>query len=435
MPYDLSDDTGSQQQQPSQPDGAPSGRASDMLRGKTSPAAKAGPVSSSTERSIIIERREMPIDGIASSVFYLSLLVSLLGLAYLLWGVWSGSLALPKFTTTYGHDDRVRIVQNLQMVQNVVIWSTMLAVGTFLFLYYADTAAGYGLVVVGLFLNAGIPWLSQIFLNMVHATPCGVTTVPVVHFISSISWVPGVPGILLVVFDIVRRIIVGLEDSKTRKKSLRYGQSQTAASTTKRRNVFMGRCWNLPYCRSPLRERCPVYIKRMFPCWRYKQGCMCEENIAVLGSTADWKSAVAVAMAQLEGKPAPATAAVNPLLKIAGGTKIQLTWAEKKQRCRECVIYNTHQEQKYKLGVGVVFAATAYLLYAFNDLLLGAISDLFERLNAAVGHLSLASNGGTALFAAGVSGPVAWFILAFLTILVVSKVLQALEYCCFTIKV
>ena len=115
-------------------------------------------------------------------------------------------------------------------------------------------------------------------------------------------------------------------------------ERQAAAQDSARIRTVLSRCWELPYCRDNIREKCPIYVKRRGPCWWYKEGCMCEERIilqAVINT--DWKQ-----------KAAKPDMAYN-----FGQNRAGLTPAAKRERCRNCVIYNEHQRQKYKALVTV----------------------------------------------------------------------------------
>ena len=71
--------------------------------------------------------------------------------------------------------------------------------------------------------------------------------------------------------------------------NMRYGGDAHRA-TARNQNLFLGRCWQLPYCREQVREKCPIFKRRQGPCWWYKEGCMCEERIVLQAMIdTDWK--------------------------------------------------------------------------------------------------------------------------------------------------
>jgi hypothetical protein len=386
----------------------------------------------------LLERSYTPADGAVSTVLWLSCVVMFLALAYLLWGVWSGMLANPHFKQLYSHPDQLRILADLGLAETTLRVSMLIGLISAVFLYYDEESIGYILVITAVFFNIGVPDLSAFFLGMMRAKP-SEATLNAVGALEALAWYPAVPGSLLIVWDLVRRAMTAMDAAKNRRAGLRYGQG-LAGIQVKRRNVFLGRCWNLPFCRDGLRSRCPIHIKHSGPCWRYKQGCMCEESIATLATTAgDWRAAVAKAVQNLENRNNPEPVAApsgNPLLAFsAGQTRQQLSWAEKKQRCRECLIYNTHQEHKYKALTVAVFAFIGGALYFFNGPLIAALQAVFGTFNSSLGKLSLVNNGGAQVFSASSTGPVCWFVLVVIAILVLSKLLQLVEYCVFTIKI
>lgn len=135
---------------------------------------------------------------------------------------------------------------------------------------------------------------------------------------------------------------------------LKYGKG--IKEEVDRQNVFMGKCYQLPYCRKFVRERCPIYHARR-SCWREKVGCMCEEEVikGAMENRAIPKDAVAAAR------------------YIPVNNKITL--GQKMERCRQCVIYNEHQKHKYRLMLpitilvfgGVMAAGWKQMMLAMND--------------------------------------------------------------------
>jgi hypothetical protein len=134
----------------------------------------------------------------------------------------------------------------------------------------------------------------------------------------------------------------------TRADQLKYGQNVKEESD--RQNVFMGKCWQLPYCRKYVREKCPIFHSKR-TCWRELVGCMCEESI------------IRIAM---DNKPISKDALLSG---AAIPRNNKLTDGQKRERCKNCVIYNTHQKHKYKIAMpGVVIGYALIYLLAKNPL-------------------------------------------------------------------
>src|SRR5205823_3893098 len=127
-----------------------------------------------------------------------------------------------------------------------------------------------------------------------------------------------------------------------KKDTLKYGKGIKEEQNI--RNTFMGKCWQLPYCRKFVRERCLIYHSRR-TCWKERVGCMCEEEVIrnAMENRTIPKDAVAAA------KYIP----VNN----------RITMAQKRERCRQCVIFNEHLKHQYRLFLPVTVAAFALLSF------------------------------------------------------------------------
>jgi hypothetical protein len=218
----------------------------------------------------------------------------------------------------------------------------------------------------------------------------------------------GVIAVPILVFDIVnrtrQRIKVGVKA-----ESLRYGKG--IKEETSKQNVFMGKCWQLPFCRKFVRERCPIYHSKR-TCWKELVGCMCEEQVI--------RNA-------MENKPIPKDA-------LLAGRMIpqnhKLTLAQKQERCRNCVIYNEHQRHKYKAAVPAVCTFFALFYAAFRSPLLDATNNMVRGINRAI--------QGATLNSVKVSEAPAFFVEVLLItffIVSLSYAMKVLEYLIFKLKI
>ncbi|HWD41725.1 MAG TPA: hypothetical protein VG944_22980 [Fimbriimonas sp.] len=191
---------------------------------------------------------------------------------------------------------------------------------------------------------------------------------------------------------------------------LKYGKG--VKEEADRQNVFMGSCWQLPYCRRFVRERCPIFHSKR-TCWRERVGCMCEEEVI--------RNA-------MENKPIPKDAllATNMIPK-----NFKLTEGQKAERCRNCVIYNEHQRHKYKLSLPVMLLAFAAIYFFLHGPLVDALTGVVLNINKAV-HVATIS--GTSSKA---DTPTVFVeILLFICMLVVlTYALKVLEFLLFKLKV
>ena len=190
--------------------------------------------------------------------------------------------------------------------------------------------------------------------------------------------------------------------------SLKYGKG--VKEETEKNNVFLGKCWQLPYCRKFVRERCPIYHSRR-TCWREQTGCMCEEEV-IKGA--------------MENRPIPKDALLAAKMIPRNN---RLTVDQKKERCRNCVIYNEHQRQKYQalLPAVLVFYVLLYLL--MRTPLLEATKSMVFNVNRVIYGLSYGAAGTNQVPPVFVEG-----LLVVVFIVMLSYSLKVLEYAVFKLK-
>ena len=180
----------------------------------------------------------------------------------------------------------------------------------------------------------------------------------------------GIVGLLVVVADAYTRTKLRVREG-SKADQLKYGKGLKEEKDI--RNVFMGKCWQLPYCRKFVRERCPIYHSRR-TCWKERVGCMCEESVI--------RNA-------MEGRIIPSDA-IAAAKYIPLNTK--LTANQKAERCRQCVIYNEHQKHKYKLAMPAAMAATAGIYVLFHDPMAQSVQSGMMGINKFVNKATLDPN-------------------------------------------
>jgi hypothetical protein len=190
---------------------------------------------------------------------------------------------------------------------------------------------------------------------------------------------------------------------------LKYGKG--VKEEADRQNVFMGNCWQLPYCRKFVRERCPIFHSKR-TCWREKVGCMCEEEVI--------RNA-------MENKPIPKDALLAAKLIPKN---FRLNEQQKIERCKNCVIYNEHQRHKYRLALPVVLLIFALFYGLLHGPLIAVTKAAVTRVNDVVNGVTL--HGGVHFE----TPPFFLEGLLFVFVLVsLSYVLKALEFAIFKLKI
>ncbi len=215
-------------------------------------------------------------------------------------------------------------------------------------------------------------------------------------------------ALVILVVDIALRIRQrAIQGAK--KDSLKYGKGVTEESD--RKNVFMGKCWQLPYCRKFVREKCPIYHSQR-TCWRELVGCMCEEAV------------IRVAM---EGKPVSKEALMSGAA-IPRNNKIPDS--AKRERCRNCVIYNEHQKHKYRLAMPTILIGYALLYLLLRVPLADAIN---RMLNA--GNRAIVNGTGGMVKNVNTGDAFTQFLVAAVLIVAMAYTIKMVKYALFKLKI
>jgi len=223
----------------------------------------------------------------------------------------------------------------------------------------------------------------------------------------------GVGAIFLLIGDIAVRVKARAAQGM-KADQLKYGKGIKAEKDVQ--NVFMGKCWQLPYCRKFVRERCPIYHSRR-ACWRELAGCMCEEKLIQ-----NAMSNVAI--------PRDAVAAAEYIPKNS-----KLTLEQKRERCRNCVIYNEHQKHKYKLFLPGTFFAFALVYGLFRGPLLAMTGSLISGIDKVLGKATFTSQSVVEKQITGSPIPFQEFFLVCLLIVAMTYTMRVVEYCIFKLKI
>lgn len=219
----------------------------------------------------------------------------------------------------------------------------------------------------------------------------------------------GIVAAGVLVMDVILKVQSRLRQG-IKADQLKYGKG--IKEETDRKNVFMGKCWQLPYCRKFVRERCPIYHARR-TCWREKVGCMCEEEVikGAMENRAIPKDIVAAAR------------------YIPQNNKITLL--QKMERCRQCVIYNEHQKHKYRLALPLVlvgfFGLIGILWYPLNALMHGVVAGIQAGIEKAT-----MSGGATTVQVPDWAQQV---MLVCICLILLAYALKLLEFFIFKLKV
>lgn len=215
-------------------------------------------------------------------------------------------------------------------------------------------------------------------------------------------------AVLILVGDLAnrtkQRVTLG-----AKKDTLKYGKGIKEDSD--KQNVFMGKCWQLPYCRKFVRDKCPIYHAQR-TCWRELVGCMCEEAV------------IRVAM---ENKPVSKEALLSG---AAIPRNNKLTDSAKRERCKNCVIYNEHQKHKYKLAMPTVLISYIGIFLLIRVPMTNYINNALDRGNKAI----VTASGG----AVGNVDTGAWFtnfLVGAIVVVFLAYTIKVVEFAIFKLKI
>jgi hypothetical protein len=354
-------------------------------------------------------------DDYARTIAIISAIVGAIALGYLLVGLYGGfwdhnhmkamTLAL-----------RAREQLNVDTAFSVLRDSAIVFILSLLIVAARDETLGYLLVVGAAFFYFGLPAISSQVFSALGYKPSNLT-IGLIDGFQSLAWPFFVPGVIWVLIDLIRRFRTAADAAAIQKANLKYGANVPKQKGTQVKQKFLGRCWELPYCKDNIRVKCPIFLKRKGPCWRYRTGCMCEEKIVLQAVIhKDWKSQTAEAQAALNGTNASAG----------------LSMAQKVDRCRNCIIYNEHQRQKYKLLVTVAVIGVPVLIVGNFGLMHDAILNLLQVVEEFINRFSYNDSQRLTLAQDGI---LTWTLVGTLGLVLLTQVLRFIEYICFKLKI
>lgn len=349
------------------------------------------------------------LDAVAKICLYGGLLAMLVGVIFLL--------------TTYqvfaGGGSEASIAQgmnNIELLSKVLFAGCVCAMVGSTYIWWGEETLGVFQLLVG-----GALWSTPLWVPSMLGSGNGKGAEVAGKAIGAVSMggtiFAGLAIIVLVV-DIAIRVKQRAQQG-SKSDQLKYGKGVKEEDAPK--NVLMGKCWQLPFCRKFVREACPIYHAKR-TCWREKVGCMCEEEVIRKAMTGTNTGTIS--------KDSVAAARFIPVNN-------RLTMEQKKERCRMCVIYNEHQKHKYKLWLPVVVAGFALFYVLFRTQLIETTGTIMTRMDRLVSGLTLSSQKTPTAAAAAQSGNAAFteILLICLMIVILAYVLKMLEYVIFKLKI
>lgn len=341
------------------------------------------------------------LDTAGRAVFWIGLLATVISVGFLL-------VTYNAFSSSTPPGDIQQALANVSMLSKVLLAGVVgLAVGSS-YMFWGEETLG-----VFQIMGAALLWFAPLFVpgflggsNVTEASSAAMAAIQMGGTIG------GAIAIVVLVFDIASRVKLRARVG-TKADQLKYGKGVKEEPAV--RNVFMGMCWQLPFCRKFVRDKCPIYHARR-TCWRERVGCMCEEEV-IRGA--------------MENKSIPKDI-VAAAKYIPRNNK--LNEKQKAERCRQCVIFNEHQKHKYKLALPLLVGGFAGLYVLFRTPLLGATNGIIKSLDKVFSGLTFSKTNTVETTVNQTPAFQELFLICILIVLL-AYALKFLEYAVFKLKV
>jgi hypothetical protein len=279
--------------------------------------------------------------------------------------------------------------------------------------------------ILGVLLYFGTPWVFSAFFSE-SATSSNQALTLILEEFKLLGIVVFVPGLWLIIRDILLRLSMSLaaKEKRDRKQHVDTSFIVGEASAAPEKVCHPGpyaKCWQTSYCRDFVKGFCPAYEKRK-SCWRIKSGCFCDESTMLRALKIKSKDS------EMFEK--------DVLYRTAGNDRgPKLTSKQKRMLCRNCVIYQFHQQQKYKLISPLVIPATLALIWYSFSTIQSWFKSAVEFSDKFVSKVSFLPQANHVAPTTSVPDIVLWLCVAWLAILVISYLLRLVEFCIFKLQI
>lgn len=341
------------------------------------------------------------LDGLTRLLVYGGALAVLIGLGMLLTTYFQGQGV-----------DASAVQRNVNNFSPILLFGGIACAAGIAWMMWSEETAGPLLLIVGAALYFAPVYMPMIGQGAEAAlAPIATGGIPF-----------AIAGLVVIIFDVISRLRTRVKVG-AKADQLKFGKGIKEERDV--RNVFLGKCWQLPYCRKFVRERCPIFHAKRC-CWKERVGCMCEEAVirnAMGGQTIPKDAVAAAKMIPYNNK---------------------LTAGQKAERCRQCVIYNEHQKHKYQLLVPVaivgILGGTVALWVPLGRALqngLVAMDNAFKSATFASDQELVGQTEGAADATAitGGSIPYHYILLVVISLVAVAYAIKLIEYAIFKLKI
>jgi hypothetical protein len=356
--------------------------------------------------------------SLAQTLLTISAVVAVLATGYLLFGIFSGQLA--------GYDalaqaDRARVQGNLNIAGTALQGSLIVGAICAAVCFFQAESTGWLLLVLAGILGFGVPFG---FANFGSGTMSDGIKLAL-SILPKAAIPPAAIGGFLVIKDLYLKTVSAVRDKVFDSQDMEYGTGAVKESRPVRTSV-LAKCWEGPYCREFIRTHCPIFQQRK-ACWKERRGCYCDEDIVS-------NAAEKVKGVMLEMAPASESNFAAPS-NSQTPRKASLTEWQKAERCRNCIIYNEHQREKYRVFMPLTILGTIAATAVFSQPVFALVKQLIGRIDGLIQRISFTPGGGPPRQYVELADWAVWAIVGALAVMLISKALQTLEWLVFVKKV
>ena len=361
------------------------------------------------------------LEGVFSLGIRLCAIAILLVTGYYIYGTVAASNELFRGTLGTGAPMSVpqfqQHVQNMQLLIKVLTLASVLLIVCVLGRYYAYAEAGAALLVLGALLFLGMPLLIDGLGGPQAGLPRPLARLgnPRAYLMDQYRFVGMVlsgAGFL----HLLVHAVLFVAQFRERRPQPNAEHAKTAAQVRKVRDKFLGKCWDLPFCRDTDKKLCPIRSTGK-ACWRTGRGCYCDQNVILTLSGGGQFGAGRVASGYASRA---ATTIVKPK-----------SLSEKREQCLGCPVYLHHQSQKYKVLAPLsLLALIAGIGYFWSTLQTGypvAVKAMGRALSGFSFGSSAGQVPGWAAEMAANTGMM-WLLLIVACLMALAYVLHGLEW-------
>lgn len=271
------------------------------------------------------------------AIFTLSSVVTVVSLGYLLYALFIVKVGNPSLNQI-SSASMEQIAANLRMVGGICVIATAIFAVSVTLAHFENRDLILYMGALGFGFWFGFAFLVDWIVGQHGGNPAAPNAA-----VGALALSVKKAGMCALVVALLRGAVVLFEwireGPSLRKPTVGVAQREKASVIRQRKMNAASPCWQLPYCRDSIRDKCPAFVAKK-RCWKFGRGCYCDEQmIQSIVSGMDGGNTDSYAKAATTG----ITKKVKP---------------RSKPPCGKCYIFLEHQNLKYKfMGNFIVPAA------------------------------------------------------------------------------